>query len=82
MEINQLKILSFPQFHIDYLISKTALSFIFLSYLAIYIVVSIVLLYHWKTYGMRSAGVLLGRSLFLIVSLCLFVICFLAIYYF
>lgn len=47
-----------------------------------YIIISAVLFYHWTSYGMRSAGILVGETLFTLVSVVLFVVAGLAIHYF
>ncbi|MFA7216797.1 MAG: hypothetical protein WC095_02350 [Candidatus Paceibacterota bacterium] len=47
-----------------------------------YLVVSTILIYHWNTYGMRAQGVIVAEILYLFVSLSLFSIAVLSLYYF
>lgn len=47
-----------------------------------YAIATAVLIYHWSAYGMRSPGILVAESLFLFISLVLFVFSGLAISYF
>ena len=47
-----------------------------------YVILTSVLMYHWSAYGMRHQGVLIARTLFLLVSAVLFIIALLALSYF
>ena len=63
-------------------ISTPVLMVMFLLFLIFYGIISSILIYHWIAYGMRSAGILVGQTLFLFISLILFTIAGLAIHYF
>lgn len=69
-------------FKLGYLINKPVLIFVFIFFLIIYIIISGILRYHWHNYGMRNAGIIFAQSLFFLVSIVLFVIMGLTIYYY
>jgi hypothetical protein len=54
--------------------STTVLLGIFIIFSLIYITVSGILIYHWQAYGMNSKGIVIGRTLFLLVSVILYFI--------
>lgn len=69
--------LNIPTFlHIPYsLFVNLPIFLIILSvFFVLYTVITSVLMYHWLTYGMKSPGVLVAESLFLLISVVLFVI--------
>jgi hypothetical protein len=55
-------------------IGKPLLWLVLVIFLSIYAIVSIVLFYHWRKYGMKNKSILLAEGLFVVVSLGLFVI--------
>ena len=67
---------------VNYAVSRPALYLIFIVYFFLYAIVSAILFYHWKNYGMRSQGIMIARSLFIFVSIVLFVICGISIFLF
>ncbi len=80
MEIPTFSLVS--SFKIGYLINKPVLLIIFIIFFIAYAIVSGVLRYHWHNYGMRNAGIIFAQSLFFLVSIVLFVIMGLTIYYY
>ena len=73
---------TFNNINLSVFISRPILLVLLVIFFLIYSVLSGVILYHWKAYGMRSHGILLAESLFLFVSLVLFVIAGTAMTYF
>lgn len=67
---------------IELAVSRPALYLIFIVYFFLYAIVSAILFYHWANYGMKSPGIMVARSLFVFVSIVLFVICGISIYLF
>lgn len=55
---------------------------LFILFFVVYAIVSIILMYHWSEYGMYSAKVILAETVFVVVSLVLFTISFLALNYY
>ena len=47
-----------------------------------YVVLTSVLWYHWSKYGMGGHGIHVGQTLFLFVSVALFVLALAGLYYF
>ncbi|MHB1316266.1 MAG: hypothetical protein ACYCZW_00205 [Minisyncoccota bacterium] len=45
-------------------------------YLIGYIIISVIVFYHWNTYGMKTKMILLAKSTFTLVSLAFFVFLF------
>ncbi len=75
-------IFTFSSFSLAFLISPMTLYIVLILFGVVYIIVTSVLMYHWSAYGMRSPGILIGETLFVLVSLILFMVASLAIYYF
>lgn len=55
---------------------------IFVVFIVGYIIVSIVLFYHWSAYGMQHRGILLAEALYTAVSVVLLGVASLALHYF
>lgn len=78
-------VMSLPSLPIDkllFLINTPVLLVIFVLFSIVYAIVSIILIYHWTTYGMRSAGILIAETLFIFISVVLLIITFMALNYF
>ena len=73
---------SLPFDKLLFLLNTPVLIVIFVLFSIVYAIVSIVLIYHWSSYGMRSAGVLIAETLFIFVSVILFGVASFALYYF
>ena len=54
--------------NLSWLVGAPILIIIFLIFTVCYIIVSFILLYHWSKYGMKSSGILVAQSLYVIVS--------------
>ncbi len=74
--------LSFPTVSLALIINPAILTIVLFLFLVVYFIITVVLMYHWSAYGMRSAGILVGETLFILVSLVLFMVASLSIYYF
>jgi hypothetical protein len=68
--------------NLAFFINTPVLIGILVLFSVVYAIATGVLVYHWSMYGMRSPGILVGETLFLFVSLVLFVFAGLAISYF
>ena len=82
METPKLILPDLPHIHLSLFVNAPVLFGILILFFAFYVTVSSVLMYHWSAYGMRSSGILVGETLFLFVSVVLFVISVLSIHYF
>jgi len=71
----------FPTIKLAFLWNPIVLLIIFIIFSIFYFILSFVLMYHWKTYGMESVGIKIGRMLFLVVSTALFVVSILSLIY-
>ncbi|HEY4505228.1 MAG TPA: hypothetical protein VJG67_00855 [Candidatus Paceibacterota bacterium] len=71
-----------PDIDLSLFINKPVFVAILVFFFVIYTIISSVLMYHWSSYGMRSAGVVIGETIFVLVSLALFTVAGLAINYF
>lgn len=59
-------------FNFSILVNTPILIIIFIIFALCYTIVSVVLVYHWSRYGMKSPGIIIAEVLYLFVSLCLF----------
>lgn len=82
MELPQLVLPSLPSLNLAFVVNSYVLSIILIVFAAIYFVISSVLFYHWETYGLGSRGIIMAETLFVIVSVVLFIITFLSVSYF
>lgn len=82
MEIPTLTTSISSNLNLNSLVNKPILIFIAIAFFVVYLILSGILRYHWHNYGMRNAGILFAQSLFFLVSIVLFVVLGLTIYYF
>jgi hypothetical protein len=82
MELNPILVPKLFNIDLSFIINKPVLGIVFVLYFIFYLLISGVLFYHWHAYGMKSAGIMIARSLFIFVSIFLFVMSGLTIYYF
>ena len=73
---------SLPHISASILLNKPLIMLILLLFFVVYSIISYILLYHWKAYGMKSRGIIIAEVLFFSVSIVLFIISGLAINYF
>ena len=64
------------------IITAPALFIILALFFVVYSVLTGMLMYHWSAYGMKSQGVLVAESLFIFVSIILFLTAGFGLYYF
>ncbi len=81
MELPPLSLPTFPDINLSFFISTPVLKIILGLFFLAYFMVSVVLFYHWISYGMRSLGILATETLFTSVSVILFIVAGLALYY-
>ena len=72
---------AFPDLKFAFLNNPIFLILIFVIFSVFYFTISAVLMYHWRTYGMQSKGIMVGRILFLSVSVGLFGVSLLSFVY-
>ncbi len=82
MDLPPLTLPTLPHINLSFFINTPVLMIVLVLFFIAYIIISAVLFYHWTSYGMRSAGILVGETLFTLVSVVLFVVAGLAIHYF
>jgi len=82
MELPSLDLTSFSIPNFFFFINTPVLIGVLVLFSIAYAVTTGVLIYHWSMYGMRNPGILVAETLFLFVSLALFVFSGLAISYF
>lgn len=73
---------SFPELNISFVLNIPVLLVILVLFFIFYSVITSVLVYHWRAYGMKSAGILAAESLFFAVSVILFVTAGVSLFYF
>ncbi len=64
----------FGKINIDSFINRPILMLVLLAYLAGYVVLTFILFYQWRTYGMKSRGVVVAETIFISVSVALFLL--------
>ena len=74
-------ILSFPAFSLSFLASPSILMVLLAFFFVFYCIISAILMYHWSAYGMRNPGILIAESLFVLISLVLFMVASLSLSY-
>ena len=82
MDSSVISLPSLPSINFAVVVSSTVLLIVLGVFFIIYLIISSVLFYHWNAYGMGSRGIVFGESIFLIVSVCLFVVAFLSASYY
>ena len=82
MEQPLLPMIAFPQIKASLFINLPVLVIILSLFFIFYALVTSVLMYHWSSYGMRAPGIVVAESLYLLVSVILFVISGMSLYYF
>ncbi len=73
---------SFENINFSVFIGRPILLIFLFCFFLIYSILSLIIIYHWHAYGMRSYGVLIAESLFLSVSVGLFIFAGLSLTYF
>lgn len=71
-----------PHVKLSFFINTPIMFGILLAFFVIYSLASSVLVYHWSAYGMRSQGIIFAESIFIFVSIVLFVMAGVSIIYF
>lgn len=82
MELPAYGIPAFPDFNLPTYINSPVLIGVLILFSVVYAITTGVLVYHWSAYGMRSPGIIVAETIFLFVSLVLFVFAGLAISYY
>jgi hypothetical protein len=73
---------AFPKINPTLFITMPVLVGVLVFFFVAYTIISGVLVYHWSAYGMKSHAVFMAETLFLFVSIILFVTASLSLYYF
>ncbi len=71
-----------PEIDLSIIANAKVLSVVLFIIFIIYSIISGILIYHWRNYGMKSVKVYIIESIFLFVSLVLFVASAMSVYYF
>lgn len=71
-----------PAFNFTFSLGLPFMISVYVVFLVLYVVYSAVLIYHWSSFGMKSPEVVFAESLFTIVSLALFALAGVSIYFF
>jgi len=79
---NQFIVPNIPGVSLTFLNNTPILLIIFIVFFVVYAIVSAVLIYHWFEYGMNSVKVALAETVYVVVSLVLLTISFLALNYY
>lgn len=82
MEMPILQIPTIPTIKASLFINTSILLVLFVVFFVVYFLISSVLIYHWSSYGMKSRGVIFAESIFVFISLVLFVMAGMSLYYF
>ncbi|HBD24807.1 MAG: hypothetical protein A2566_00080 [Candidatus Zambryskibacteria bacterium RIFOXYD1_FULL_40_13] len=70
-----------PDFVTSFLAGIPVFLIILVIFFIMYCIVSVILIYHWTQYGMKSVTVLFAETLFVFVSLFLFTLSFMSLNY-
>ena len=73
---------TFNNINFSVFLSKPILMIVFVVFFLVYSVLSGVIIYHWNAFGMKSGGIVIAESVFLFVSVVLFVVAGLTITYY
>ena len=71
-----------PNGVLSFIFSTPILLIILIIFFVFYVILSGVLMYHWSAYGMKNTEIFVVESLYIFVSLILFGMASLALYYF
>lgn len=74
--------LNMPINIMPYVLNIPVFTILLVIFFIFYVVISGVLMYHWSAYGMKSTGILVAETFYIFVSLVLFAMAGLALYYF
>ncbi len=74
MDVSQILITpDFSKINFSVFVSKPILYLLLALFFIVYAILASILFFHWRAYGMRSKSILIAETLFLFVSLILFV---------
>lgn len=82
METPLITLPALPAFHFTFAFSPALLLGILAIFFLLYLVISAVLFYHWTAYGMGSHGILVGETLYVVVSVALLIVAFISASYY
>ncbi len=83
METGQLTLPTIPALKFSIIaITPDILLIVLGVFLFFYLIVSAVLFYHWSAYGMHSKGIVIGKTIFSIVSVILLLLSWFSITYY
>lgn len=71
-----------PEIKASFILNVPVLFTILILFLIFYGIVTSVLVYHWRAYGMKSKGILAAESMYFTVSVILFVTAGVSLFYF
>jgi len=71
-----------PNLSLGLFVNQSSMMVVLLLFIIVYLIISGVLIYHWKTYGMRSPRVIFAEAVYFIISFVLLGIAGGAVYYF
>ncbi len=79
MTSSQFTIPSISNVSISFIENLPILLIIFVAFFTVYIIVSVILAYHWTQYGTHKGTIVFAETIFVLVSVGLFVVAFLAL---
>lgn len=82
MTSSQVTIPAFPKISVPFLENLPVLFIIFVAFFTVYIIVSVILIYHWTQYGTHKGTMIFAETAFILVSAGLFTVAFLALSYY
>ncbi len=82
MELAKINPLVFPNIDLSTFLSRPILLAFLVLFLIFYLIISAILFYHWRAYGMKNKGVLFAESVFFAGSVILFVIAGVSLFYY
>ncbi len=81
MELPQFSLPLLPKLDLSKVLTPKALVFVLSVFFIIYSIFSLILFYHWFTYGMKNWGIFVGSVVFSVVSVVLFIVSISALSY-
>ncbi|MDQ5969342.1 MAG: hypothetical protein QG579_499 [Patescibacteria group bacterium] len=82
MTSSQFTIPALPKISVPFLENLPVLFIIFVAFFTVYIIVSVILIYHWTQYGTHKGTMIFAETAFILVSAGLFTVAFLALSYY
>lgn len=82
MQVPQIQLPYISSLNLSLFLNKPVLFMVWVAFSVLYFIISSVLMYHWVVYGMSSRSIIVAEILFFSVSVALFIIAGVSVFYF